>query len=362
VYCQTKVLLPSSVTSNVTSDLNCFVMKGTMQILAHPTSTVSLAIDAIQNELQNVVTIASQKDPTVTGVTVLSYLGNSADEAAIFLADLTNKNDNDFGPIVAVTNESPSEGKSPVGFVFAVGIPLCLALLGSIFLIKRRSRMINGVNAFQSWEDYDPTTNVLKGTGDPPDSYHDGLYHYMHHGRQKYLSTRCALCLETKRNISSAMYTAALKCPTSTSTFGNIIPKQYPNSKDEEYEDDEANQIAQARSDMRLGQYHMGIDVHVCQSATCIRCSNVVNHEPTFVPTGIVRYTRKDEEQDSNNEDDDDNSSLSSSQTPTSGNSTDDNQSFETKSTYQRNICTPVPQSPPKRGGQRRWYGSQGNM
>jgi hypothetical protein len=339
--------------------MNCFVIQGTMQILAQPTPTVGVATDALHQELKSVLTVASQKDPVVTDMTILSYLGNSANDAVIFLTDVANKNNPNVGPIEAVTNESPSEGKSSVGFVFAVVIPLMLLLLGSIFLVKRRTRIMNGVNAFQSWEDYDPTTNVLKGTGDPPDSFHDGLYHYMHHGQQKYLSTRCALCLETKRNISSAMYTAALKCNTSTSTLGNILPKQYPTSKDEDDDFDEEYQITRAKSDMRLGQYHMGMDVHVCQSATCVRCANMERYEPSFVPTGIVRFQNQ-KQQDSHVEEDDDNSSLSSSQTPTSGNSTNDNQSFDTKSTFQNNVC--IPTIPSKSDGQRRWYSGRGKQ
>jgi hypothetical protein len=290
---------------------------------------------------------------------ILSYLGNTAEDAVIFLANLSKKNDPPVGSIEQVTDESPSEKKSPVAFVFVVGVPLFLALILSMYVVRRRSSGKNGMNTIQSWEEYDPNANVVRGTGDPPDSFHDGLYHYMNHGQQQYLSTRCTLCLETRRNIGSGMYAEALKCNTEISTLGDVLPKQYRNKKldshDEEDDDDEAYQLARARSDMKLGQYHMGMDVHICQSATCARC--MANQAPMFVPTGIVRYSKnKGVQQNSINEYDDDNSSLSS-ETPTSRNSGEDNQSYETKSTFNRDVCTPIPvlSASTKKG--RRWYG-----
>ena len=336
-------------------------MKGSMQILAQPTSTATAATYALQKELQSATTTISNEIPMYSDMVVLSYLGNTAEDAVIFLASLSKKNNPAVGSIETVTNESPSEKKSPVAFVFVVGVPLLLALFLSMYVVRRRSLDKHGMNTIQSWEEYDPSTNILKGTGDPPDSYHDGLYHYMKHGQQQYLSTRCTLCLETRRNINSGMYTEALKCNTGISTLDKILPKQYRNKKstgnslDEEYDDDEAYQLARARSDMKLGQYHMGMDVHVCQSATCVRC--MANQAPMFVPTGIIRYAKNKglaPPQNSINEYDDDNSSLSS-ETPTSRNSADDNQSYDTKSTFNRDVCTPMPfpRSSPKKG--RRW-------
>lgn len=330
-----------------------------MQILSQSISTAAVATYALQKELQSAITLASKETSMIEGITLLSYLGSTTEDAVAFLASLSRKNDPTVGSIVEVTSESPSENKSPALFVFAVGMPLVLVAILSMFLIKRRASRKNEVNAIQSWEEYDPTTNVLKGTGDPPDSFHDGLYHYMKHGQQQYLSTRCTLCLETRRNIYSGVYAEALKFSTSGSTFDNILPKQYRKKNfDNNDEEDEAYQLARARSNMKLGQYHMGMDVHVCQSATCARC--MANQAPMFVPTGIVRYAKSkgtQPQQNSSNDYVDDNSSLSSSESPTSRNSVDDNQSYETKSTFNRDVCTPlpIPISPPKRKG-RRWY------
>ena len=332
-----------------------------MQILSQPASAATVATFALHKELKSAITIASKETSMNNEIHILSYLGNTAEDAAFFLTDLSKKNDPPVGSIEEVSNESPSQNKSPVAFVFAVGIPLFLALIISMFLIRRRSIGKHGMNAIQSWEEYDPTANILKGTGDPPDSFHDGVYHYMNRGRQQYLSTRCTLCLETRRNIGSQMYAEALKCNTSMSSIAKILPKQYRTEgvdrNEDECDNDEAYRLARARSDMKLGQHHMGIDVHACQSATCVRC--MANLEPMFVPTGIVRYpTNKhlQARQNSANEYDDDNSSLSSSQTPTSGNSAEDNQSYETKSTFNRDVCTPLPlpRSSPKKV--RRWY------
>jgi hypothetical protein len=366
VFCKAELFLTtSSAATNSTNATNCFVMKGTMQILAQAASTTSLATSAMQKELQNAMTQISKQDSSLSDIMILSYLGNTAEDAAIFIGELANAGNTNVGSIETVTNGSPSERKSPVGLVFAIFLPLVVILLLSMLLIKRRSKVKNAFgNEVQSWEEYDPSNNMIRGTGDPPDSYHDGLYHYMNLGTQKYLSTRCTLCLETKRNISSGPYLAALKCNTSTSNLANIVSSQYrnddwnANDNDEMDGKDEAYQMARARSDMKLGQQHMGMDVHVCQSSTCVRC--MANQAPLFVPTGIIRYPKKkaiQEQPKSGTANYIDNSSLSSSvETPSSGNSVEDNHSFETKSTYERDACTryPEPRQSPKRG--RRWY------
>jgi hypothetical protein len=308
---------------------------------------------ALHQELHSAITAISKGDPMYNDMIILSYLGNTVDDTVAFLTSLSKTNDPSVGSIEVVTNESPSEEKSPIAFVVAIGVPLLLAIILSMYVVRRSLQKKNGMNQFQSWEEYDPAANIVRGTGDPPDSFHDGLYHYMNHGQQRYLSTQCTLCLETRRNIGSRMYAEALKCSSGTSSLGNILPKMYRNKKvgsngevnDDDH--DEAYQLARAKSDMKLGQYHMGMDVHVCQSATCTRC--MANQAPMFVPTGIIRYKNNQGLQSrqfnstTNEYEGDSSSSLSSSATPASRFSGEDNQSYETKSTMHRNICTPVP-------------------
>ena len=96
------------------------------------------AIYALDKELQNAITTISKEDPKYNDMIVLSYLGNSAEDAVIFLASLSKKNDPTIGSIVQVTSES-KERKSPVAFVFVVGVPLFLAMILSMYVVRRHS-------------------------------------------------------------------------------------------------------------------------------------------------------------------------------------------------------------------------------
>jgi len=132
--------------------------------------------------------------------------------------------------------------------LIGVGVPIvtALALLAFVVARKKRETMTESAYATMMNSDY-----VLVGTGDPPGSFHEGLYHYMHRGKTRYLSTRCESCLETRRN---SFYTDA--------NLGTIL-------EDREY--DEEIFVTRASS-KDLGKKTSTMDVRRCKSTTCDRC------------------------------------------------------------------------------------------
>jgi hypothetical protein len=318
-------------------------------------NTIIVAVSAIQTELKNVITSiataattdvdVASTDPAIEDIQFLSYLGNNEQEASTFLSNMDDSKGVGFDTIH--DSESPQEkSTSAVGFAFAIGIPIVLAIIGSLFFAKRRrtSIILPNQNVLQSWEEYDPSNNIVKGTGDPPDSYHDGLYHYMFHG-QKYLSTRCALCLETKRN--SQLNANALRGVGSAATEDNYIVSGTSQQRGQGDDNDEDNthRIVNVTSNLRLGQRHMGMDVHVCNSATCMRCFQASQQQPMFVPTGVVKHRQDSQDNISSSS-----SSLSSASSELPQNNSIDNYDIEshgTKSTYSEHVRSPAP---PRRG------------
>jgi hypothetical protein len=137
------------------------------------------------------------------------------------------------------------------------------------------------------------------GTGDPPRSFHEGMYHYTRHGA-RYLSTNCIDCAETRR---SGFYTSAnletineeghyeqsfedlSLAYTSTSDnsasshhkFVGAGQKLYgvgnnnDNGEEENPSDHRKRNWVQP-SPIALGRKHSSIDVHNCSSATCNIC------------------------------------------------------------------------------------------
>jgi hypothetical protein len=273
------------VNSTDTGVSDCSVIQGTFQMLGQPKSTISTATAAIQMEVEQVLihlATTSNSNAVLDGVHIFSYLGNTNDEAAAFLVNLDVPPPNDGSNVGGIeADTSPNEEATRTGLIYGLTIPFIGLLLAAIFWKKRPNvgSFLPPHNALQSWEEYDPTSNNVRGTGDPPDSYHDGLYHHMFDG-QKYLSTRCLLCLETRRN--AAMVVKSLPA-TETRSMDAAKGSQ-------DTADSSTAPIVNVTSNMKLGQPHMGMDVHVCSSATCVRCFPKDEPEPMFVPTGIRKH------------------------------------------------------------------------
>jgi hypothetical protein len=131
--------------------------------------------------------------------------------------------------------------------LLGVGLPVFAALILFAVVVQRKRR------ATMTAKDFGLMSSefVLVGTGDPPGSFHGGLYHYMADGT-RYLSTNCEGCLETRRN---SFYT--------DNNLGSI-------PEDREYEED----ILITANSKDLGGKAATMDVHRCGSATCKRCAH----------------------------------------------------------------------------------------
>jgi hypothetical protein len=148
---------------------------------------------------------------------------------------------------------------------FAVAMPLIAALVIGLLLYKKKRRTMTA----SEFNEMMASDYVIVGTGDPPDSFHEGLYHYTKDGR-RYLSTRCENCLETRRNTfyTDRTLPTILENETfcddggkSNSEFIGVIS---PDSKD-------------------LGNRHLGIDVHRCTSSLCPRCNSGETQSVNFI-------------------------------------------------------------------------------
>ena len=201
-----------------------------------------------------------------------------------------------------IVDQEPRSQSDDDNLGFALGISLAavalLLLLG--FLVSRRQiaqtrnlRMSDEGMYGAAATAYGAGVDVRRiyGTGDPPHSFHEGLYHYMADGT-RYLSTNCAICMETRLN---SFYT--------DDNLGTI-------PEDQEYEDvmfgssvnyfdPEADEEMQPSSYLRNlvnGRIIAAPDVHVCNSALC-RCAklkqpNSPNQHTTFLDNSSAFFCR----------------------------------------------------------------------
>lgn len=257
---------------NATGATKCIVVHGQMRILAHPADSLSFAVAGLRTGLRDALVAGRDvgQKGEISNVAFLSYLGDTKKEA---LVEYGGGGGNTGSGITAALGGNDSGGSRPIGLVLGICVPLVAALLAAAIVKRKRSLADSAPAVWQDPNQTQPkTSGALVGTGDPPGSFHDGIYHYMKNG-QRYLSTQCEKCLETKRNgiYSVEMFdsnTFAADKMKSILEFGT---------------DDGGDILARADSSLGLSQHHMGIDVHKCQSALCKRC---VPDSPqtTFVP------------------------------------------------------------------------------
>jgi len=171
-------------------------------------------------------------------------------------------NDTDKGiilpPVFAKDAEEYQTEDGGNRMAMAVGIPLIVGLLIGLLLYKKQRRTMTA----SEYNEMMASDYVIVGTGDPPGSFHEGLYHYTK-GGLRYLSTNCENCLETRRN---TFYTDS-GLPT---ILENDVYQD--NNRDREF-------VGVVSPDSKdLGSRHLGIDVHRCTSSTCVRCNNTHRH------------------------------------------------------------------------------------
>jgi len=186
---------------------------------------------------------------------------------------------------------------------------LALALLSILVLLLfkvRRTRSTNtttvvGRGFHSVGDDYGVHECTRIGTGDPPGSFHHGCNHHTVDGTQ-YLSTNCEDCYETWRNgLIEKDRRVGTGDPPGSFHYGNYhftkSGTRYLSTNCEDcYETWKKgfledglptimeNEILISPDSRDLGAAHMGMDVHVCASATCKQCMHTITpSEVSFV-------------------------------------------------------------------------------
>ena len=221
----------------------------------HVTSDVSLAVASIYDSTQKAMDYSEiffdiGNDENLANVTNLKWLGETEEDVA------------NGGPIVVVVggpneiivegNEQEEDERSILAY--ALSIPILLALASLLFLSrkgKKRKAVTKGEFVWPMFDD------VLIGTGDHPDSFHQGMYHYSQYG-VRYLSTNCQHCIETKKN---GFFTA--------DDLDTISENSVETDTDRS---SHRKRFFVPPSANKLGAKHSSIDVHQCSSARCPLC------------------------------------------------------------------------------------------
>lgn len=236
----------------------------------HVTSDVSLAAASILDSTEMVmgdsdVFLLNGENPGLVNVSNVEWLGVTEEEAI-------NGGPNGIGG----GDREGGEIENSVPVAYAVTVPL-LVLAAFALLVARNKARRQVISRDQMLAlEAVGTDTVLVGTGDPPRSFHEGLYHYTRHGA-RYLSTNCPECIETQRN---GFFTASdldTIDEDKYESFEDVSLVETINSseKDKMERDpsDHRKRCLVSPSDARLGVKHSSIDVHVCNSATCPICS-----------------------------------------------------------------------------------------
>ena len=246
----------------------------------HVTSDVSLAVASVYDSTQKAMDFSDKffdlkTDKNMANITNIEWLGETEEEAirggpngngvvvsdgSVVVNDGMIASDGmiaDDGPNEIITEVQKQEEDNNSLLAYALAVPILVVLASLLFLTKtqkkrkaRTKEQLFGVRGFE---------NALIGTGDHPDSFHEGMYHYNPDG-VRYLSTNCPTCIETKQN---GFFTAGELDTISEHAIE---------------EDDTDRSIYRQRnlvspSSKDLGGKHSSIDVHNCSSARCAICA-----------------------------------------------------------------------------------------
>lgn len=232
-----------------------------MRILAQPIDTINFAVSGLQVGLKNATSAgALGLNGEIKNVTFVSYLGNNESEALRGSAVVSGG-----GTGAILVGSAGGSGKQiPLAAGLGLGVPVVFALFAAAFIAKKRRAPLQDSRRLH--DSTNKTSAVAGiGNGDPPDSFHDGLYHYTSDGKI-YQSSHCELCLETKRN-SIYSINGVVSSALSPKRIAMVV-------EDAEEAEDQFQDEMLLRADSSLGitQHHMGINVHECNSATCALC------------------------------------------------------------------------------------------
>ena len=289
---------------NATSAKTCTVVAGSMRIIAHANEDVHYAIAALRDGLQNAMNVDKiGQHNEIPNIKFLTYLGDSEDDVLALITggrpgdvvggdgsenwgenaqgssssgDGVRGDETEGGNMALEERGNQSENKDDTKTIvaMAIGIPVALALLAAAFLQKNKRTIVSAT----SYYDVQEADHILIGTGDPPGSYHEGLFHFMPNG-QDYLSTNCEFCHVTRKDFQyiNEVSQSLESQPTMDRDLGTILEDE-PYTKSLSYDNDI---LCRADSSRGLGQHHLGIDVHNCSSATCKICK--VSKRPVFL-------------------------------------------------------------------------------
>lgn len=247
-------------------DVHCIVMHGIVSIMHHETSDVRLAVASVYDSTQKAMDYSEiffglEDEESLVNITNIEWLGETEQDAI-------NGGPNGYGPndgtngtigngtIVVDVDESKEEEDENSMLAYALSVPILIVLAFALLLSKsknkRKMKTKEQLFAARSFH------NVLIGTGDHPNSFHEGMYHYTQHG-VRYLSTNCQTCIETKKN---GFYTAA---DLDTINENSVEDDNYDPSG-------HRKRFLVSPSHDALGLKHSAIDVHNCSSARCPIC------------------------------------------------------------------------------------------
>lgn len=163
-----------------------------------------------------------------------------------------------------------------VPIAYAVSVPLLILMALALFVARNKARR-QALTPAQLMALEEEQPSVLVGTGDPPRSFHEGMYHYTRHGA-RYLSTNCRDCIETKRNgffTETDLETIHEGRYESFEEISLVATSASVATKEDSGHDPSAHRkrnLVEA-SDTALGVKHSSIDVHQCTSSTCTICA-----------------------------------------------------------------------------------------
>lgn len=152
--------------------------------------------------------------------------------------------------VVARNSNSHGDNTPIIAAASIIGAGLLFALL----FFRKTKRAVMSESQYMKHKTF---LSEFVGTGDHPNSYHAGAYHYTQNDH-RYLSTRCEPCDITRRRLLGMSNSDSID---EESILGLISP----NSKD-------------------IGKSCMCQDVHRCTSATCERCRMEERMKVDFVP------------------------------------------------------------------------------
>lgn len=208
-------------------------------------------------------------------VEFLAYLGDNEGDALSGIAPGGSGGgdaENNAGKTLNNESEENDGRKGGFAFVLAIGVPIAVVALASLFSARNdRKKAFNRI--FE--QPIEEKVLSIENGDDPPGSFHEGMHHYMRDGT-RYYSANCDQCRE---------YNCVVLLDDNS--FISPVKMEFV-PENEAFDRSEQGKIL-PRPDVGLGlsQQHMGINVHKCKSATCNHCAPNSPY-PTFVSTGVA--------------------------------------------------------------------------